>query len=75
MQTIDIEAARIDLARLVDQAVKGHSFIITREGRPLVKVSLVEGEDICGLLDPASELPNPDDGHQASQRPPDVDIT
>jgi antitoxin (DNA-binding transcriptional repressor) of toxin-antitoxin stability system len=50
MQTVDIEAAKIDLVQLVDQAVRGHPFIITREGRPLVKVSLVEGADIANLL-------------------------
>lgn len=70
MQTIDIEAARIDLERLVDQAVKGHAFIITRNGRPLVKVSLVEGADISGLLGAASSPPAPKDG-----QPPNSGLT
>ena len=46
MHTVDIEEARLDLARLVEQAVKGQPFLIAREGQPLVKVSRVESEDL-----------------------------
>lgn len=38
MRTIDIDEARAQLSRLVDQAAKGETFIIARAGKPLVKV-------------------------------------
>jgi len=41
MQTINIHEAKTYLSKLVDQAVKGDSFIIAKAGKPLVKVTAV----------------------------------
>jgi antitoxin (DNA-binding transcriptional repressor) of toxin-antitoxin stability system len=38
MHTIEIEEAEKQLSRLVDDAVNGESFVIARDGKPLVKV-------------------------------------
>ena len=38
MQTINIHEAKTQLSRLIEQAVKGDSFIIAKAGKPLVKV-------------------------------------
>lgn len=38
MQTINIHEAKTHLSRLVDQAVRGESFVIAKAGKPLVKV-------------------------------------
>ena len=38
MQTVNIHKAKTQLSRLIDQAVKGNSFIIAKAGKPLVKV-------------------------------------
>jgi len=39
MQTVNIHEAKAQLPRLIEQAVKGESFIIAKVGRPLVKVT------------------------------------
>lgn len=39
MQTVNIHEAKTQLSRLIDQAVKGESFIIAKVGKPLVKVT------------------------------------
>jgi antitoxin (DNA-binding transcriptional repressor) of toxin-antitoxin stability system len=41
MHTIDIEEAEKQLSKLVDEAVNGESFVIARDGKPLVKVEAV----------------------------------
>lgn len=38
MHTVNIHEAKMHLSRLVEQAAKGESFIITKAGKPLVKV-------------------------------------
>ncbi|MDB6141618.1 MAG: prevent-host-death family protein [Pseudomonas sp.] len=38
MLIVNIHEAQIHLSRLVDQAVRGEPFIISRAGKPLVKV-------------------------------------
>lgn len=38
MRTIDIHEAKTHLSRLVEQAAKGESFVIAKEGRAMVKV-------------------------------------
>jgi len=42
MQTVNIHEAKIQLSRLIDQAVKGESFIIAKAGKPLVKVTRLD---------------------------------
>ncbi len=42
MQTINIHEAKTQLSRLIDQAVKGDSFIIAKAGKPLVKVTRLD---------------------------------
>ena len=38
MRTVDMDEAKTHLSRLVDAAAKGKPFIITRAGKPVVKV-------------------------------------
>ncbi|TPL54086.1 type II toxin-antitoxin system Phd/YefM family antitoxin [Mesorhizobium sp. B2-4-6] len=38
MRTVSIHHAKTNLSRLVDQAAGGEPFIITKTGKPLVKV-------------------------------------
>jgi len=38
MHTVNIHEAKTHLSRLVDQAVKGETFVIAKAGKPLVKV-------------------------------------
>ena len=38
MQTVNIHEAKTQLSRLIEQAVKGDSFIIAKAGKPLAKV-------------------------------------
>jgi prevent-host-death family protein len=42
MRTVNIHEAETNLSELVEQAVNGESFIIAREGKPLVKVTAIE---------------------------------
>jgi antitoxin (DNA-binding transcriptional repressor) of toxin-antitoxin stability system len=42
MRTVNIHEAKTQLSRLIDQAVKGDSFIIAKAGKPLVKVSRLD---------------------------------
>ena len=44
MRTYNMHEAKTHLSRLVRRAVEGEPFIIARAGKPLVKVSAVEGE-------------------------------
>jgi prevent-host-death family protein len=39
MRTFSIRAAKTHLSRLIDQAAKGESFVITKAGKPLVRVT------------------------------------
>jgi len=39
MVTVNIHEAKTRLSKLVDQAVKGESFVIAKAGKPLVKVA------------------------------------
>lgn len=42
MHTVNIHEAKTQLSRLIDQAVKGESFIIAKAGKPLVKVTRLD---------------------------------
>lgn len=42
MEIINIHDAKTHLSGLVDQAVKGESFIIAKRGKPLVKVTRLD---------------------------------
>ena len=42
MRTVNMDEARTHLSRLVDAAAEGMPFIITRAGKPVVKVIAVE---------------------------------
>ena len=45
MQTFNIHEAKTHLSRLIDQAVRGESFIIAKAGKPLVKVVALTSPD------------------------------
>lgn len=45
MQTVNIHEAKTQLSKLIDQAVKGESFIIAKAGKPLVKVTKLDAPE------------------------------
>lgn len=44
MKTVNIHEAKTHLSRLVEDAARGEPFVIARAGKPLVKVTMIEGE-------------------------------
>ena len=42
MQTVNIHEAKTHLSRLIDQAVRGESFVIAKNGKPLVQVTALD---------------------------------
>lgn len=62
MRTVNINEAKRQLSRLVDQAVKGEAFVIAKAGKPLVKVEALDAPSApqrLGFL--AGEIAVPDD--------------
>jgi prevent-host-death family protein len=64
MRTVNIHEAKTHLSRLVDEAAKGKSFIITKAGKPMVKVlplseQETKGVDKLGFM--SGEMLVPDD--------------
>jgi prevent-host-death family protein len=62
MVIVDIQEAKDQLSRLVDQAVKGKAFVIAKAGKPLVKVVALEAspkQQRLGFL--AGEIATPED--------------
>jgi prevent-host-death family protein len=67
MLTINIHEAKTHLSRLIDQAVKGESFIIAKAGTPLVKVmalSAPESSQMRRLGFMTGQIAVPDDFDQ-----------
>ena len=44
METYNIHHAKTHLSRLIERAAAGEAFVIAKAGRPLVKVTPIEGE-------------------------------
>ena len=42
MRIVNIHEAKTHLSRLIDQAVRGESFVIAKSGKPLVKVTALD---------------------------------
>ena len=42
IRTVSISEARAQLSKLIDQASKGEPFIISKAGKPLVKVTAID---------------------------------
>ncbi|HTD56082.1 MAG TPA: type II toxin-antitoxin system prevent-host-death family antitoxin [Silvibacterium sp.] len=42
MPIVNIHEAKTHLSRLIDQAIKGESFIIAKAGKPLVRVTAID---------------------------------
>lgn len=64
MQTVNIHEAKTQLSRLIEQAVKGDSFIIAKAGKPLVKVTRLDAPSVgqvrrLGFM--AGQISVPDD--------------
>jgi prevent-host-death family protein len=62
--TFDIDEAKNQLSRLVDGAAKGESFVITKAGKPLVKVVSLNAPEPsqmkrCGFM--TGQIVVPDD--------------
>ncbi len=61
MTTVSIHQAKVQLAKLVDRAAKGEPFVITKAGKPLVKVVALEAPVPQRLGFLAGEIAVPDD--------------
>jgi prevent-host-death family protein len=42
MRIVDIHEAKTHLSRLIEQAAKGHPFVIAKAGRPIAKVTSLD---------------------------------
>lgn len=68
MITVNIHEAKTQLSKLVDQAVKGESFVIAKAGTPLVKVTALDAPAAprrLGFL--AGEIAVPEDFDQMGE--------
>ena len=45
MQTVNIHEAKTQLSKLIEQAVKGESFIIAKAGKPMVQVIKIDAPE------------------------------
>ena len=43
METVSISEAKTRLSQLVDQAASGHDVVVSRNGKPLVRITQLEG--------------------------------
>jgi len=43
METVSISEAKSRLSQLVDQAASGHDVVVSRNGKPLVRITQLEG--------------------------------
>jgi prevent-host-death family protein len=64
MHTVNIHEAKTQLSKLIDDAVRGESFVIAKAGKPLVKVMRLDAPDArqvrrLGFLE--GEIQVPDD--------------
>jgi prevent-host-death family protein len=62
MLTVNMREAKTHLSRLIERAVKGEPFVITKAGKPVVKVSALESPvkpQRLGFL--SGEIAVPDD--------------
>lgn len=62
MQQVNIHEAKTNLSRLIEQAVKGESFVIAKSGKPMVTVSAYapppEPAKRIGFLKDRLEIPD-----------------
>ena len=82
MKTVNLRQAKTQLIKLIQQAVKGESFIIAKAGKPLVKVTAISaptGDRVRRLGFLAGQIAVPDDfdrmGKQEIERIFGVDTT
>ncbi len=69
MGTVNIHQAKTQLSKLVEQAVKGESFVIAKAGKPLVKVTALDAPAQprrLGFL--KGEIAVPDDFNRMGER-------
>lgn len=71
MQTVNIHEAKTQLSKLIEQAVKGDSFIIAKAGKPLVKVTRLDAPSVgqvrrLGFM--AGQITVPDDFDRMGSR-------
>ena len=71
MEVINIHAAKTHLSKLVERAALGEPFIIAKAGKPMVKVSALDGADArsterLGFM--AGEIDVPDDFDRMADR-------
>ena len=46
MVTVNIHEAKTHLSKLIEQAIKGESFVIAKAGKPVVKVEALDAPEI-----------------------------
>lgn len=59
MKTVNIHEAKTQLSKLVDAASKGEAFVIAKSGKPLVRVTRLEGSppQRLGFLEGKATIP------------------
>jgi prevent-host-death family protein len=70
MKTINMHEAKTHLSSLIEKAVQGESFIISKAGKPLVRVTRVEAptqKTRTGFLQGQIKVPNDFDAMGAKQ--------
>lgn len=68
MVTVNMHEAKTHLSKLVDQAAKGEAFVITKAGKPMVRVSALdspEQPDRLGFMQ--GEVTVPDDFNEMGE--------
>lgn len=60
MKTVNIHEAKTQLSKLVDAASKGEPFVIAKSGKPLVRVTMLEGvaPKRLGFLEGKATIPD-----------------
>jgi len=62
MVTVDLQQAKAQLSKLVEQAARGEPFVIAKAGKPLVKVVALEAsQELRRLGFLAGEIAVPED--------------
>ncbi|MBU6405080.1 MAG: type II toxin-antitoxin system prevent-host-death family antitoxin [Metallibacterium scheffleri] len=64
MRTVNIHEAKTNLSRLIEQAVKGESFVIAKAGKPMVRVTAIDApraDQVRRLGFMAGQIQVPDD--------------
>ncbi len=52
LKVVNIHEAKTHLSRLVEEAANGHSFIIAKAGKPMVRVTQISSDESAPTVEP-----------------------